>query len=1636
MEVVAAPPPSTGGSPFRDHDVREWSRIDTLTGALERARLETDSWSANTRDASHRYGKVVDSRARTGADGSHQAQASRQLEVFHSRAAGSRLQVVKTTTVSSSRWSGKAEEPNKRLEFEDLQLPLNPLDLSSQKSKASVGRSAHRRPPTRHPKTHNFTSSTFASDLHSQLRSAHLTAAANLHRVSRLCHQIHESAVRNAFGRKSPSVSPRGSADGSASGVEITEIESSSDQNSHSNLSRTKSNSSEGVQQIAEKESNAKSDLEDLEQLQSWRRNSKVRRSLPFPKASSPSTSKAVLTDLPENGVNVKKLRDELEKGRRLTTALRNNSISADLNALDNIIQSISSTSSIERSSIDDNLDDLTEKDHATKAKPKRESFVTAESLQEIKGRLRRTTSPRNDIYMSKQEDSDDGIGKEDSKLSAIAAHNQVKSYIYGMEDMLQSKKSVIGTGSLESRSKFANGSNNNKNEDWYNRRKSYGFEKVHGSEETSAKSLKDKTFVESSTDSGICRSSEIMVVPTATRAHKETNGQYNSESESDVENKFSSISKALNGINYGNVRKMTSIFSQEDKSSIFSRQSEEAWNRRLRDSDFKKNELKSTTITIPIVKNNNIVDLSWNDEPEKDTKRHSIALDGSDSYKKDKNELIEDGIRRAKRVEFCKTEVHFAAESGKVNIVETDEKPPPTQNFRRRRRNSGISTDYPEDFNKNGLPMLHFGDSSYEKTMFGVSEDQEVENINSDAITEDYKSGEQSSVPSAFSVVTVNSTRDFNSHTEPSEEEKRDWISESDNLKGILKNKPIKPKPYHLGEIHLNDSDEDSNKWGVRLRHIPRESPTIWKSTVTVRNIYQNNPEETNDEAKTNDVPEFQKLLRNLRPTTKKPDYLSDNENRYSDSFANIRVVPAVKDNRRSSWSVADRVMVDEEIQGSRGYSTKVNFGEGQATVVQNDKSTWPRMENLSKDSRQILNRGLVVRIGRQDSASKHTVCSKMTTTREQNNTTTTTKITIDLSPSPPTTDKRFIYTKYKRSQNSLHSFKSTPLVLNTLKGQKEAVGKIPQQLEALRKLYEDVRSDEGDSDADKEVQQLLSRVSEKDLSSIDSDASTVVSGSWSRMRAFKNISEMERNSFKKPTLKFDLNCTNKSKDDPNLPNSAVEPHKPKATYNKYSIHANSSKYSPVVLRKTIPLKSTDPQELLETVPSKLVNKKTENSTSNSRSKSPSREFRNLPDPNLQAKCVSDKAVLRQPKQSEMTYFGLGAKGLKTTKEQNYSQKPDLLQNHKRAASPIGRVGKPRKPTPEKEMDAEHIYENVNPGKTMLKSQQTQSKDFDSAILDELTKAADQILQAVNGYTSEDCQNRLSSDEEELRKPLDTISETRSWKCYNQDLEIRNQQRMRPTLASAAKMKVKRTSSTSSVESLSKDRKKVSSTERKIAAAPAVATKTVSETTNRKKGTGDVNSSKSSTKARRLQRASSREALLQSHGSSSEDLPTNVELPVRKPRLVKKTKATQLTISSGIELKKPVRKSREEKATESNKSEARILGSLPEIRHKTAVSTITNIAEKCSRDRSKIRSEERQPKSGTRRESSSKGTISSSSTRPGSLSSKAQSQRPTTSSRESGVTQHRISTAYVPACSARRRHRHAQQDECPCLCS
>ncbi|XP_014223189.1 serine/arginine repetitive matrix protein 1-like [Trichogramma pretiosum] len=69
------------------------------------------------------------------------------------------------------------------------------------------------------------------------------------------------------------------------------------------------------------------------------------------------------------------------------------------------------------------------------------------------------------------------------------------------------------------------------------------------------------------------------------------------------------------------------------------------------------------------------------------------------------------------KKVEFCKTEIHFAPDSGKVNIVETDGKPPPTNKYRRKRRNNnGNALNGNAQKNNGNKPLVHFGDTSYER--------------------------------------------------------------------------------------------------------------------------------------------------------------------------------------------------------------------------------------------------------------------------------------------------------------------------------------------------------------------------------------------------------------------------------------------------------------------------------------------------------------------------------------------------------------------------------------------------------------------------------------------------------------------------------------------------------------------------------------------------------------------------------------------------------------------------------------------------------------------------------------------------------------------------------------------------------
>ncbi|XP_074031805.1 uncharacterized protein isoform X5 [Leptinotarsa decemlineata] len=1433
MEVVAATPNSGGVPPFRDHDVREWSRIDSITGALERARIETDHWSANTINSSHKYGKVVDSRARTDAEGGLHQSARRQLEVFHSQIPGGRLHVVKTHTVATSKWTNKdGGLLGGNRDFENLQssfqLPLNPLDLTPQKSKATVGRSVTRRPPTRH---HLKDPISPPVDYSNPLRQAHITAATNLHRVSRLCHQIHESAVKQAFGRRSPrpAIKDRKNGDGS---VEIYEIESVSSENTntngHTNLVRTKSSSSDDINLIPEKDigsNKSAEDLEDLEELQSWRRTSKIRRSLQFPKQNKTVVSTKP-PDLPENIGSVRKIREDLEKGRRLNTALRNNSV--DLEALDQILQSISSSSTSSDKTPDD--------DNDTPRKQKRNSFVTVESLQEVKGRLRRTSSPTSDIYKGddKDEEPDDGIVTEEThpgqdKEMPLLEQSRVRSYVYGMESLLN-KKPGIGTGSLESRVKLINGNTTNRNEDWYNRRKSYGFEQVHNHNNSSNSILhKNKNLVESSTDSGICRSTEIVSSSTKKNGLM-VNERYTSDEHSDIDQKYNDYeTNKHSGTHFGQVKKLTNTFIEEDRAPLYSKTSTPngSWAKYPSEWSNSKSEIKSTTITIPIAKNKNIVDLSWNDS-DREIKRHSIAVDESkyvtnntDSNKYRRTSLAlndqfsrqeddDSNTRRTKKVEFCKTEVHFAAESGKVNIVATDEKPPPTQNFRRRRRNSGPTLD---DFNKNGLPVLHFGDTSYEKTMFSISDEP-------DPITNEENS--QPVAPLTFGLVTVNTTNTVNS--EITEDDKKE-LTENE-IKGILKNKPIKPRPYHLGEtVPFNDSNSDEdNKWGVRLRHVDKPETPIWKSTVTVHNYnyFDRPPQETGSNGS---EPEFQKLLKSLRPI-RKSDYASDNDNRYDDLNT---------DNRKSSWSMvadANKPVEDGQTVETKGYSTKINFEEGEARVVESDSydldrhTTWPRTDSLG------------------------------------------------------------------------------------------------------------------------------------------------------------TVHAVQRNS-----LKPQENSLQPSKYPTNLRHDS----------------------SPVAVRKPVSVNRADLQTTQLSSPSIVNRNKIVDPLINGRI-SPIKDFKTTVDKKLQTKHSSDSIVLRQPKKSEMTYFGvnISPKPVKKIsqavirKENKLSEKPDLIEHYKDSPTrSMVNQSKSRLQPPEKSA-SEHVYENIK---------SKYNKEFDSSILDELTKAADQILQAVNEYSDDDVQNRLNSDEEgQLRKKqLETISETKSWK---------QEKTTAKTKPLNTKTKLKPTSSTSSVESL--NRKKATNDQ----------TKTTTERQRRRVEKTEQNHTKAAnTKARRLQRASSREALLHSHGSSSEDLPTNVELSVRKPRLIKKTKVTQLTMTNGVEMKKSpsssISRRREDVAV---KGEERILGSLPEIRHKTAVSTIRSTSEK-TRDKTRHRCEDVRKKTPVKRETTKVSN-------PSSRMETTKNTKPTTHNRET-VT-HRISTAYVPVCRNTGRNMHARQrdTDCPCLCS
>lgn len=948
----------------------------------------------------------------------------------------------------------------------NFQLALHPLDLSSQKTKASIGRSGSigsRRPPSR-PRSIVGSKSGEVSE---QLDGSGLTD------ISKICQKVHEEAKKDFKGqiRQHPQnivscdqnekltnndsplsqvVERNFDLDGSIFNEVLKSNSDSTISSSHISVIRKKSCSSEDLHVVDEEDNETTSSGSD------WRRSSKVRRSLQFPSKQALTLKENIVIPVTKTVAEIKK---EIEARKQLVT----NSFRANhwnsLAELEDVLGVVENGNHNEQSK--DSSSSETETVSPTKISKKRQTFITAETLQEVKGRLRKLNSPVDKLL--KSDDVDDGIVTEVKPLRTEEVcdeipKNTVKSYVFGMEVMLRkTKPPVIGTGSLESRSSNKSVTNGtSRSEEWYNRRKSYGFEQV--SNQQNSNTYFEKSKIESSTDSGICKSSDtfpswpklaeksLMVqtpAPTKTshsiviKPYQEVNTMTANEIGVDAVIRKGRKTVVNLTSNSGVVNSSWAWSSRDGVLSNPKDQIKEGIHKvKVSDENrsFNEKSAKPTdslrlsepiTISIPITQQQikpNLTDpanlllketttlnrtetsnvhngllphkevlfkkdadktmaetdsifdnIPWRGNRTKtlsnffdsEFKRHSIAVDqtkyltnkrscasyhfnGVNDFKTDSSHDSEDLLsysfgdkesikgntdsdqeqngneRKQKKVEFCKTEVHFAAEPGRFNIVETDGKPPPTNMYRRRRKTTSETT------NRSGLPEIRFGDTQYEQNMLLAADCSLNEpstpgkkfELTSDSLTNKNENEDLRYTNSAITASKCTQKPTYQQHEPNQSTFDIENSSEDDGPKpkSILKNNIPKPKPYLLGE-HPDDTSAEDSSWGVRLRSVKPDSES------------QNRPSNSEGLKET----EFKKLLKSVRPSANKPSELFQQPEQSStaaDNGLEVRISSSalLPDHRRASWSVADRVRHVEE---TRGYSTKVNFGPQETTVV-----------------------------------------------------------------------------------------------------------------------------------------------------------------------------------------------------------------------------------------------------------------------------------------------------------------------------------------------------------------------------------------------------------------------------------------------------------------------------------------------------------------------------------------------------------------------------------------------------------------------------------------------------------------------------------------------------------------------------
>ncbi|XP_049307925.1 pneumococcal serine-rich repeat protein isoform X8 [Bactrocera dorsalis] len=565
-----------------------------------------------------------------------------------------------------------------------------------------------------------------------------------------------------------------------------------------------------------------------------WRRVSKLRRSFQSSSTANNNVnnSKELSTqesttssirrpyDLPASTVSVSRIRAELESGRRLTTAMRNNHV--DLAALESILHG---------------------PDRTTDAS-KRNTLLTAESLKEIRGRLKKLSdeSLYKDDFIAYQQPpaADEHIEVQQSvrrKLSIprlrqltpeesleISTPTQQPSSAFKVvgathkphdnNETLKNLNQKHTSNSLESRQKATRDTSST---EWHSRRKSYGFEKM------SPPDSKTMYRMDASTDSGLGRSGEL--------------GNW-----SPTEAAASTAARAT-VIHFGEPAKtVTSAHYRAGKSPVRRTPDEDLLKRHsiaVDESQYVRDNLRKTSQ----------VHLNGFYEPAEPAAKTTLQLSRFEHNTAESNQGLNAGStlfqrtqNAQKRVEFCKTEVHFAAESGRVNIVETDGKPPPTNNFRRRRRTtSGPLQTLTKTASTAATTTTAVSTTAAAATTtasnvthFGDDHQQRHRTIATSVVAYKASLMEPSTVlndaqaMSAPTSVTVSVQKLCDSqHAEGSRgsyASTTSGVDTTDNendeiaaIRGILKNKPVKPKPYHLGE----NIDSADALWGVQLKPV-----------------------------------------------------------------------------------------------------------------------------------------------------------------------------------------------------------------------------------------------------------------------------------------------------------------------------------------------------------------------------------------------------------------------------------------------------------------------------------------------------------------------------------------------------------------------------------------------------------------------------------------------------------------------------------------------------------------------------------------------------------------------------------------------------------------------------------------------